>query len=214
MIVERDEVDEPSGLGGNAGPKRDDVWCRLSGGIPALDVGLPHHLIGESVESALHDHDPLTTRESPSRTKGAHDGLSTGVGKADLLDVWTHGLDCLHDCGVQERREARDGALGLNGLNHGAVYSAILVSQDDGTVAQPKIHKLSAVTVRDSAALDLVDPDGIVLTPVPVVLGHTLRHVLVGFQHALSLRRGCCGHHGSCCQTSSMPACRTLSHRR
>ena len=182
MVIEGKEVDEAASLRWNAGAEGDDVGVSLSSRIPALHIGLPHHLVRQTMEAALDNHDPLTVGEA-ARSSSAP--MTASVPElAKRTSMFGHIALMVFTTAVSSSVEKPE-IVPLVWIDDGVVDPSVLVPQMMGPYPRRKSTNC-AIAVGDSAAFHLVDPHGGVFPPVPVVLGDAWA-CACAFQHALGL---------------------------
>ena len=182
-VIESNDVHVFTSACWDACTKRDHARLHPRARRPTLDVGLPHHLVIKSVKATLHNGQTVSLRVAPSGPHRAHDGLGAGIGKPHFVDLWAKGLDLLHHLGVQGCCEPRQGAALGDLRHHRLVHPRVAVTQDDGAVAQAEIHVVFVVHIGEDTAQGAFDEDGFVVSPIAVILGHPLGHVLMGLLH-------------------------------
>ena len=186
-VIEADDVHQGPGVWGDARTKRNDLRGMRAGRVPVFDVGLPHHLVKQTMEAALDHGDALAPGEAARGAQGAHHRLGAGVGKAHFVDLRAQGLDLLHDLGIEFGGKTRHRATALDLRHHRRIHPLVAVTQDDGAIAQAKVNEFFAIDIGDAAALGALQKNRLFLAPIAVVLGHALGHVPMGLAHQSGL---------------------------
>ena len=186
-VIEADDVHQGPGVWGDASTKRDDLGGLGAGQVPVFNVGLPHHLVKQAMETALDHGDALAPGETARGAQGAHHSLGARVGKTHFVDLRTQGLDLLHHLGIELGGKTRDRATALDLRHHRRVHPLVAVTQDDGAIAQAKVNELFAIDIGDATALGAFQKNRLFLAPIAVVFRHALGHVHMGLAHQCGL---------------------------